>query len=414
MRTLFIALSLSFTLLLSAQDAKEILGKSVRAINNLETVSYHVEILQTNLLSDDTSRYVADCLLKRMPQDTIAKMYYYFSTGNTGFYKYNGSAFYSYAPDYYNFVFRYSVKDHPEKFRAVAMPNGVSPPEVTSVFYYINSLLKSVEEVSSMLDEIAAGKSKSGSILSVIGDTLVDEVKCYGFRMTKPKKNFTSHKLILIDQDNLLPVAVIKDFKGSGLSLSKESIALGQFFSVKYSKIRESVPRFDYLMSDKSLPKKAEVTDHLPFAEPFKIGDHAPAFLLPEVNTGKFLSSDSLAGRIVVLDFTSTWCIHCAEGAAVIREMQQKYSDRKDVIFINVFSSSTDTREKIQKYASKHSFAGISLYNAAGIEKTWGIHGYPDFFLLDRHGRIAYFQRGYSTDLQRNLVRQTEDCLGKK
>jgi len=182
---------------------------------------------------------------------------------------------------------------------------------------------------------------------------------------------------------------------------------------VKYSKVKETLPRFDHLMSDKSLPKKVEVTDHLPFTEPFKIGDHAPAWQLPEINTGKLLSSDSLAGKIIILDFTSTWCIHCAEGAQAVKDLYKNYNNIRDMMFINIFSCSTDTREKVLKYLSSHSTEGINLINAAGIEKTWGILGYPNFFLLDRHGRIAYFQRGYSTDLLRSLAQQIDDCLGK-
>jgi hypothetical protein len=79
-----------------------------------------------------------------MPEDTLARMYYYFSVGNSGFYKYNGTAYYSYTPEYYTFILRYSVKENPEKFRSVNLPEGVSPPEVTSLFYYTYSLFNSV------------------------------------------------------------------------------------------------------------------------------------------------------------------------------------------------------------------------------------------------------------------------------
>ena len=79
--------------MLQAQDAKEILMKSLNAVNALEQVSYKIEISQTTFMNGDTNRSSADCSLKRMPSDTIAKMYYYFSTANSGFYKYYGSAF---------------------------------------------------------------------------------------------------------------------------------------------------------------------------------------------------------------------------------------------------------------------------------------------------------------------------------
>ncbi len=412
MRPLLLTLSLLFTLALQAQDAKEILMKSLNAVNALEQVSYKIEISQTTFMNGDTNRSSADCSLKRMPSDTIAKMYYYFSTANSGFYKYNGSAFYSYAPEYYKFILRYSVAENPDKFRTISTTGGTASPEVTSVVYYTFSLLKSGDEITSMLEDIKAGNSKNGTILKVINDTISDGSKCYGYRLIKPKKNFSYQKLILIDKDNLLPLAIVKDFKG-GNSSSGNSFSVGQYSSVKYIKIKESVSRFDYLMGDKSLPKKVEVRDNLSGNEPFRIGDQAPALAIPVTSTGKLVSTDSLKGRILILAFTSTSCINSAEGNEVIKELNRKYGARKDVIIINVFSSSADTREKVEKYYKKNSIEGYTLFYSSGIEKTWGIMGYPNFFLIDRHGRIAYFQRGYTNDLLRILSSQIEDCLGR-
>jgi len=414
MRNIFLIPAIFSTLILQAQDPKEILSKSIQAVNTIEQGSYHIDIQQTNILSGDTSKLSAECLLKRMPEDTLARMYYYFSVGNSGFYKYNGTAYYSYTPEYYTFILRYSVKENPEKFRSVNLPEGVSPPEVTSLFYYTYSLFNSVRELQSLLDEINSALTINQLKFVFQKDTLVDNIRCFGFKIIKPRKNFSYNKLILIDQGSYLPMAVIKDFRGGSLSVSREKISVGQYSSIKYSKIRESIPRFDYLMSDKSLPKKVEVTDHIPFAEPFKLGDKAPAWQLPEVNTDKLISSDSLSGSIIVLDFTSTWCIHCVEGALVINDLHQKYGDRRDVIFINVFSSSSDMQDKVQKYIRQRKLEGRSVYKASDIEKPYGIMGYPNFFLIDRHGRIAYLQRGYSPNLQKILSTQIDDCLGKK
>ena len=412
MRTLLLTISLLFSLMLRAQDAKEILQKSLDAVNALEQASYRTEILQTNFVNGDTIRYDAGCVLKRIKDDSIAGMYYYFSTANDGFYKYNGTAFYSFTRDYYDFILRYPAGEAPGKSKAGSL-NRTSVHELTSLVFYTNSMFKSGEEIKSFLDDLAAPKSKGAITLKVISDTLADGVKCYGFRVSKPRKNFSYNRLILVDQHNFLPVVVIKDFRGGGVSFNKESLSVGQFTSVKYVKIKESAPRFDYLMSEKSLPKKVEVRDYNDIKEPFRIGDQAPSLAIPVTSTGKLVSTDSLKGRILVLAFTSTSCNHSTESNNVIRELSRKYGERTDVIFINVFSSSADSREKVEKYYKKNSLEGYTLFYSTGIENTWGILGYPNFFLIDRHSRIAYFQRGYSNDLERILSNQIDDCLGK-
>jgi thiol-disulfide isomerase/thioredoxin len=304
--------------------------------------------------------------------------------------------------------------ENPDKFRNIVLPEGVSPPEVTSLFFYTYALLNSGKELQTMLDEINSAMTVNQLKFEFIRDTVMDKIKCFGFRIIKPRKNFSYNKLILIDQESFLPIAVIKDFRGGSLSVNHEKISVGQYSGITYSKIRESVPKFDFLMSDKSLPKKVEVTDHIPFKEPFKIGDLAPSWLLPEMSADKLISSDSLSGNIVVLDFTSTWCIHCIEGAQVIKDLHQKYSGRQDMVFINVFSSSADTKDKVKKYIRQHEPEGITILGSAEVEKQYGIMGYPGFFLIDRHGRIAYFQRGYSPNLEKALAKQIDDCLDKK
>jgi len=98
MRTFIFMLTIFFIPILHAQDAKGILTKSKQAIEALKTVNYHIEIQQTDPMNADTNNMVSDCLIKLVPKDTIAGMYYYFSTEDSGFYKYNGLAFYSYSP----------------------------------------------------------------------------------------------------------------------------------------------------------------------------------------------------------------------------------------------------------------------------------------------------------------------------
>ncbi len=73
MRPLVLSLSLLLSLMLHAQDAKEILMKSLNAVHALEQVSYRIEISQTTFMNGDTNRSSADCSLKRIPADTIAK-----------------------------------------------------------------------------------------------------------------------------------------------------------------------------------------------------------------------------------------------------------------------------------------------------------------------------------------------------
>jgi thiol-disulfide isomerase/thioredoxin len=302
------------------------------------------------------------------------------------------------------------LKGNPEKFKTLNLPNGYATPEVTSSFFYSHSIVSSSKDVAKMI-EYAESKEKKSFYFS--RDTLLDSKKCFFFRISQSTKSTFWYQSVFIDQRTFLPVSIIQNSTGGSIMIGDKKVSLNQFTRIKYSKVKETIPKFDYLMSDKSLPKDVEITDHRIVVDQIKKGDPAPSWKHPDVLTDKLISLDSLKGKIVVLDFTSTWCFHCVEGSLVIKELYKKYNNHKDVVFINVFSCSTDTREKVQRYIKMRDIDGLTVYYATSSEKPYGILGYPNFCVIDRQGTIAFFQRGYSTNLQELLSREIDQCLGK-
>ena len=361
-------------------------------------------------MNADTNNMISDCLIKLVPKDTIAGMYYYFSTVDLGFYKYNGLAYYSYSPEFYNYIVRYTLKDNPEKFRTLKLPNGFATSEVISSFFYSHSIVSSSKDVAKMLEY---AKSMEANSFYFTRDTILDGKKCFFFKISQSTTSTSWYQLVFIDQSTFLPVSIIQNVTGGSIKIGDKNVSLNQYTKVKYSKVKETIPRFDFLMSDKSLPKDVEISNHRIVVDQIKKGDPAPSWKHPDVWTDKLISLDSLRGKIVVLDFTSTWCLHCVEGSLVIKELYTKYTDHKDVIFINVFSCNTDTREKVQRYIKMRDIDGLTVYQATSSEKPYGILGYPNFCVIDRQGTIAFFQRGYSTNLQELLNKEIDQCLGK-
>ncbi len=175
---MLILISLFVGLTIQAQDAKEALTRSIRAIDSLQAVGYHTVIEQTNPMNGDTTRCMSDCVMKRAPKDTIAGFYYYFSSGSSGFYKYNGTTCYSYSPDYYDYILRYTLEANPEEFRSIKLPGGFAPSKVESPTYFLNSLFNARKSLSEILEKWPWDTLKRKIVYVITEDTVVENTHC--------------------------------------------------------------------------------------------------------------------------------------------------------------------------------------------------------------------------------------------
>jgi peroxiredoxin len=112
----------------------------------------------------------------------------------------------------------------------------------------------------------------------------------------------------------------------------------------------------------------------------------------------KTVSLSSLKGKIVLLDFTATWCGWCEKQAPDLVELYKNYS-RKGFTVLSI-----DCKEDLQtvknKYSVNKNVYPILLDQSGDIANSYSIQGYPAFFLIDKNGNIAYNQSGYKEDMK--------------
>jgi cytochrome c-type biogenesis protein len=123
----------------------------------------------------------------------------------------------------------------------------------------------------------------------------------------------------------------------------------------------------------------------------------AKDFTLEKIGGGT-LSLSSYKGNIVLLDFTTTWCYWCEVQAPHVEELYKNYSNKNFTVI------SIDCKEEPQivksKYPSgKHIFP-VVLDKDGSVSYSYGINGYPTFLLVDKDGKIAYFQEGYKENMK--------------
>ncbi len=119
-----------------------------------------------------------------------------------------------------------------------------------------------------------------------------------------------------------------------------------------------------------SLQKKAE------------IGQPAPDFELKDIN-GKKWQLGEFKGKIVILNFWSSWCNDCKEEKKSIQAYLNKNSS-DDLIFLTVVYK--DNPSRVAEIVKNAGYSFPVLIDDGNVSSLYGVKGVPETFLIDRKG----------------------------
>ncbi len=112
----------------------------------------------------------------------------------------------------------------------------------------------------------------------------------------------------------------------------------------------------------------------------------APDFSLPLLD-GRTLKLSDLRGKVVVIDFWSSWCPPCVEEAPALESVYRQYQGT-DVEFVGV--AIWDKKDAVQGHVQRF---GVTYPN--GIDEkgriaiSYGVIGIPEKYIVDRDGRLV-------------------------
>lgn len=166
--------------------------------------------------------------------------------------------------------------------------------------------------------------------------------------------------------------------------------------NVKFDQLLETIPTLNHSFSKIVDTKFGERIN-------YKIGETISPFKFNDIN-GNEISSKSLKGKVIVLNFWGTWCAPCVKEIPELNKLTKKYNNEN----LKFIAPAISTSKEILKnsFLPKHPFSyDIVLING----DDYVISSYPTHVIINQNLEVVEIITGYSEE----NIKKLEQTINK-
>ncbi|MEO1174825.1 MAG: TlpA disulfide reductase family protein, partial [Myxococcota bacterium] len=118
---------------------------------------------------------------------------------------------------------------------------------------------------------------------------------------------------------------------------------------------------------------------------PVTTGDRLPHVHLAGLDGG-VLDTDSLHGRVVLVDFWATWCGPCRQTMPVLADIEREYADRAfTLLSVNV---EPENRDGVRDFLQENKLSFPVHIDRGSLSDRMHVDTLPTAFLIDARGVV--------------------------
>ena len=127
--------------------------------------------------------------------------------------------------------------------------------------------------------------------------------------------------------------------------------------------------------------------------------------------TGDQLKLSSLLGKVIVVDFWATWCGPCREQHPLYGQVESKFKDTGDVVFLSV--DTDDDHSLVKPFLEKVKWDSRNVYFEDGLQSLLRVSSIPTTVIFGRHGEVVSRMTGFLPDrFVAMLTDRIQEALG--
>ncbi len=141
------------------------------------------------------------------------------------------------------------------------------------------------------------------------------------------------------------------------------------------------------------------------------VNDKAPDFTLQD-NRGNKVALADLKGKVVYINFWTSWCPPCKEEFPELNKLAEKYGDSDFIILaVNVDKVKSNMDDFLSKMPLSSRNMIILVDSRATVVSSYNARAMPTSFVVDKGGVIRYMHLGFNEKDPEKWVKEVESLL---